>query len=143
MSVLLDVNVLVALIDPGHVFHDVAHEWFGARKTSWATCPLTENGIIRVISNPRYPNAIGTTAEAARLVRGLCALPGHEFWPDSMSLLSPEVCDLSRLTTSGQVSDSYLLALTVANGGRLATFDQRLVTAAIPGSDGVVMTLGR
>jgi predicted nucleic acid-binding protein len=30
VTFLLDVNVLIALIDPGHVAHDDAHEWFAA-----------------------------------------------------------------------------------------------------------------
>lgn len=115
MSVLLDVNVLVALLDPGRIFHDVAHDWFGARRTPWATCPLTENGAVRVISNPRYPNTTGTASTAADLVGGLCGLPGHVFWPDSVSLLDPDVCQIGYLTASGQVTDSYLLALAVAS----------------------------
>ena len=142
MSVLLDVNVLVALLDPGHVFHDVAHDWFGSRETSWATCPVTENGTIRVISHPRYPNSTGTASAAAELVSGLCELPGHVFWPDAVSLLDPEVCDVGHLTTSGQVTDSYLLALAVANSGSLATFDKRLVTSAIRGADDALRVLG-
>lgn len=143
MSALLDVNVLVALVDPGHVFHDVAHEWFGSRSANWATCPITENGAIRVISNPRYPNAVGAAFEAAELMKELCSLPGHEFWPDAVSLLSPDICHSKRLTASGQVTDSYLLALAVANSGRLATFDKRLVTSAIPGGRSAVLLLGR
>lgn len=142
MSVLPDVNVLIALLDPRHVFHDVAHEWFGALETSWATCPLTENGTIRVISNPRYPNTTGTASAAADLVARLCELPGHVFWVDSVSLLSPGVCRIDRLTTSGHVTDCYLLALAVANSGRLATFDKRIVTSTIPGGDSALLALG-
>lgn len=142
MTVLLDVNVLIALLDPGHVFHDVAHEWFGARRTSWATSPTTENGTIRVISNPRYPNTTGSASLAAELVARLRGLPGHVFWPDSVSLLDPARCRIERLTASGQVTDSYLLALAVANSGRLATFDRRVVTSAIPGGEKAVLVLG-
>ncbi|MCU0279895.1 MAG: PIN domain-containing protein [Candidatus Nanopelagicales bacterium] len=141
MTALPDVNVLVALLDPGHEFHDVAHRWFGKRTTAWATCPLTENGTIRVISHPRYPNSTGTASAAADLVRRLCELPGHVFWPDAVSLLDPEICDLDRLTSSGQVTDSYLLALAVSHAGSLVTFDKRLVTMAIPGGDTVVSVL--
>ena len=142
MSALLDVNVLVALLDPAHVFHDVAHDWFGAREDSWATCPITENGTIRVISNPRYPNTTGTASAAAELMAGLRELPGHVFWADSVSLLDPAVCNVDSLVTSAQVTDAYLLALAVANSGRLATFDKRMVTSGIPGGDRAVLTLG-
>lgn len=142
MTVLLDVNVLVALIDPGHVFHDVAHDWFATRAGDWATCPLTENGVVRVISQPRYPNSTGTPATAIEIVRGLCALPGHVFWPDTVSLLDPHLLDSARLSASGQVTDSYLLALAIANSGRLATFDRRMAAAAIPGGESAVLVLG-
>lgn len=52
---LLDINVLVALSDQAHVHHDLVHRWFArARASGWATCPLTENGLVRVIGNPSY-----------------------------------------------------------------------------------------
>jgi hypothetical protein len=142
VTVLLDVNVLVALLDPGHVFHDVAHHWFGSRTDDWATCPITENGTIRVISHPRYPNSTGTASAAAELVVGLRGLPGHVFWADAVSLVDPAVCDTARLTTSGQVTDTYLLALALANAGRLATFDHRLATSAVRAGDEALLVLG-
>lgn len=66
MTFLLDVNVLIALIDPSHVGHDAAHHWFAEQgHADWATCPLTQNGVIRIVGNPRYPNSTGSPAEAA------------------------------------------------------------------------------
>ena len=68
----------------------------------------------------------------------LCSLPGHEFWPDDISMLDEERIDLSRLLTSGQVTDSYLLALAIAHGGQLATLDRRLSADAVRnGSSGI------
>lgn len=132
MAFLLDVNVLIALIDPVHVQHDAAHEWFAAQGSSaWATCPLTENGVLRIVGHPRYPNSPGTPMAVAELMKGLRALPGHIFWPDDISLLDTEKLDATRLLTSAQVTDSYLLALACAHGGQLATFDRRLVTDAV------------
>lgn len=132
---LLDVNVLVALIDPMHVQHDAAHEWFATQgKRAWATCPLTENGVLRIVGHVRYPNSPGTPAAVAQLLAGLCALPGHMFWPNDVSLLDAKKVDAARILTSGQVTDSYLLALACAHGGKLATFDRRLVTDAVRGS---------
>jgi toxin-antitoxin system PIN domain toxin len=129
---LLDINVLIALIDPAHVQHDRAHEWFAASgKKAWATCPHTENGLLRIVGHARYPNSAGTPAAVAELLASLRALPGHEFWPDEISFLDQERVDRSRLLDSTQVTDSYLLALAVARGGQLATFDQRLVTDAV------------
>ena len=129
---LLDINVLIALIDPAHVQHDRAHEWFAATgRKAWATCPLTENGVLRIVGHARYQNSPGTPAAVAKLLTTLCALPGHEFWPDDITLLDSKRVDGSRLLDSAQVTDSYLLALASAHGGQLATFDQRLVTDAV------------
>jgi toxin-antitoxin system PIN domain toxin len=132
MRYLLDVNVLIALLDPSHIYHDAAHEWFAAHgRRAWATCPLTENGVLRIVGHARYPNSPGTPAAVAQLMTGLCALPGHKFWPDDISLFDSEKLDMTRLLSSGQVTDSYLLALACAHGGKLATFDRRLVTDAV------------
>jgi hypothetical protein len=131
---LLDVNVLIALIDPAHVQHDRAHEWFAASgKHAWATCPLTENGVLRIVGSARYPNSPGTPAAVAELFAGLCALPGHEFWPDGITLLDRQRIDSARLLDSGQVTDTYLLALAVAHSGKLASFDRHLVPDAVNG----------
>jgi len=131
---LLDVNVLIALIDPVHVQHDRAHEWFAAKgRDAWATCPLTENGVLRIVGHPRYPSSPGTPAAVAELMAGLLALGGHEFWPDDVTLFDAEHVDTSRLLDSKQVTDTYLLALARAHGGKLATFDRRMVTAAVTG----------
>lgn len=134
MTFLLDVNVLIALIDPTHVGHGAAHAWFqreGSR--SWATCPMTENGVIRIVGHPNYPNSPGSPAAVAVIVSRLRALPGHKFWPDDISLVDNTYVDASHVLTSGQVTDSYLLALAVARQGRLATLDRRLSTKAVRG----------
>ena len=129
---LLDVNVLVALVDPAHVQHDAAHDWFSLQgHTAWATCPLTENGFVRVVGHARYPNSPGTPAAVVSLLAALRSLPGHAFWPDDISLLDTERIDAARLLNSAQVTDSYLLALACAHGGELASFDRRLVKDAV------------
>jgi toxin-antitoxin system PIN domain toxin len=134
MTFLLDVNVLIALIDPAHVHHDPAHDWFASLgRRAWATCPMTQNGVLRTVGHARYPNSPGTPAAVADLMRGLVALPGHVFWPDDISLLDDKKLDVSRLLGSPQVADSYLLALAVAQKGQLATFDKRLLVDAVRG----------
>ena len=134
MTYLLDVNVLIALIDPAHVQHDAAHDWFAKQgKKSWATCPLTENGVMRIVGHARYPNSPGTPAAVAQLMTSLCELPGHVFWPDDISLLDTKILDASRLLSSAQMTDSYLLVLAIAHDGKLATFDRRLVVDAVRG----------
>jgi len=129
---LLDINVLIALIDPVHVQHDRAHEWFASKgRKGWATCPLTENGVLRIVGHPRYPNSPGSPASVAELLASFRKLPGHMFWPDDVSLFDREHVNADRLLDSSQVTDSYLLALARAHEGELATFDQRLVTDAV------------
>ncbi len=129
---LLDINVLIALIDPVHVQHDRAHAWFGsAGKKAWATCPLTENGVMRIVGHPHYPNSPGSPAAVAHLVASFRQLPGHAFWPDDLSLLDGDHVNAARLLDSAQVTDSYLLALASAHKGQLATLDQRLVPDAV------------
>jgi hypothetical protein len=129
---LLDVNVLIALIDPTHVQHDRAHGWFEARgRKAWATCPLTENGVLRIVGHPRYPNSPGSPAVVADLLTAFRKLPGHAFWPDDISLLDFEHTDTARLLDSAHVTDSYLLALAHAHKGQLATFDQGMPTQSV------------
>lgn len=132
MTYLLDVNVLIALIDPAHVSHDDAHDWFAAEgQTSWATCPITENGVLRILGNPKYPNSPGSPAIVAGIVRKLRALPGFNFWSEDLSLVDSVHVDPSRILSSAQVTDTFLLALAKVRGGQMATFDRRLSVGAV------------
>jgi toxin-antitoxin system PIN domain toxin len=134
VTYLLDVNVLIALIDPAHVHHADAHDWFARTgAASFATCPITENGVLRIVGHSRYPNFVGTPAAVAPALASLRALAGHEFWADDLSLFDPVRIDAARLLTPGQITDSYLLALAVGHGGRLATFDRKLDASAVAG----------
>ena len=143
MTFLLDVNVMIALIDPAHVGHDDAHRWFDAEgRAAWATCPMTENGVIRIVGHPKYPNTPGSAAAVAAIVRQLRLLPGHEFWPDDISLLDPAHVDADQVLTSAQVTDTYLLALAAAHGCKLATFDRRLSVKATKGGKGALRVIG-
>ncbi len=129
---LLDVNVLVALFDPAHLHHDAAHAWFAAeRGAGWATCPITENGLLRVLSNPAYPGRRTTVADAAERLRRFQATGGHELWPDDVSLLDPGRVETAHLSGYRELTDAYLLALAVRRTGRLATFDRGVRLAAV------------
>lgn len=143
MTFLLDVNVLIALVDPGHVAHDLAHAWFKAEGSGdWSTCPLTENGVIRIIGNQRYPNSPGSPAVVIGIVESLRALPGHRFWPDDISLAKETGVDSDHILMPQQVTDTYLLALAKSKGGRLATLDRRLSTAAVRGGKQSLLYIG-
>jgi toxin-antitoxin system PIN domain toxin len=124
---LLDVNVLVALFDGAHTHHEVAHEWFAAqRELGWATCPLTENGFVRVLSNPAYPGRGTTLRDAIARLSAFRASGRHSFWPDEVSLCEDGLFDPTHIAGNRQLTDVYLLGLSVHHGGRLATFDSRI-----------------
>jgi len=134
VTFLLDVNVLIALIDPTHVSHGDVHRWFALEgSASWATCPMTENGVLRIVGHPRYPNTPGSPAVVAAVLGRLVARPGHIFWPDDISLLDGRKVDAQHVIACGPVTDTYLLALAVAHGGQLASLDRRLSVTAVHG----------
>jgi toxin-antitoxin system PIN domain toxin len=133
---LLDINVLIALLDPDHVFHDRAHTWWkGQSKSGWASCPLTENGVVRIMSNPAYSRAAkfrpGDLIERLDL---FASQSNHEFWPDDLSLRDKTAFARDRLHGSRAITDVYLLALAVKHQGTLATFDQAIPVSAVPGA---------
>ncbi len=130
---LLDVNVLIALIDPAHVQHDPAHQWFSrVGRKSFATCPLTENGLVRIVGHPKYPNSPGPPSAVVESLVAIRRLPGHKFWPDKISVADEAYFAAALLSSHSRVTDSYLLALAHTNGGRLATMDQKLAIEAVP-----------
>jgi toxin-antitoxin system PIN domain toxin len=134
MTLLLDVNVLIALMDPAHPDHNAADTWFAAlQNPSWATCPITENAVLRILGTPSYRNSPGPPAVVAGLLNKACHLPGHVFWDDSISLLDDARVHTVQLQTPGQITDLYLLALARSYGGQLATFDRRIRPEAVEG----------
>ena len=129
---LLDVNVLIALLDEGHLLHHTATRWLERELAQgWATCPITENGVVRIMAQPAYPNPQPAALEAERLAEA-CRHPSHAFWPAPISLLQQGLIDWQRLLGPRQITDAYLLALAVSQGGRFATFDQRIGLDVVP-----------
>ena len=133
MRALLDVNVLVALFDGNHSLHAPAMRWFDENGDGgWATCPITQNGCIRVMSQPGYPERMPVASLVERLRRATTHR-AHEFWPDDASLLDEGTIDETRIHGPNQVTDVYLLALAVAHGGRLVTLDEGIPLDAVRG----------
>ena len=134
MITLLDANLLIALFDAAHVNHAAAHTWLTAnRSLGWATCPLTQNACLRVLSHPNYPGH-REIADIARRFSNAIAAPDHVFWTDSISL-----CDSSRfrhdqVLSPRHLTDLYLVALAVEHDGRLVTFDHGIPLAAVSGA---------
>jgi hypothetical protein len=130
---LLDVNVLIALIDPAHEFHGSAHAWFKRkRQNGWATCPITENGCLRIMSKPGYPFPGLTVNRVRSILAELVQVEGHRFWPDSFSMLEANRFNLAKAGPK-QVTDLYLLGLATTSGGRLVTFDRSIRWQAVTG----------
>lgn len=132
---LLDVNVLVALFDSGHVHHEAAHDWFADHRAhGWATCPVSENGFVRVLANPASGlERLRVQALADRL-RKFRASGHHAFWPDAVSLVDEKLFNLGMASGHRQVTDIHLLGLAVKMKGCLATFDRSIPLKAVVGA---------
>ncbi|MEP7247292.1 MAG: TA system VapC family ribonuclease toxin [Gammaproteobacteria bacterium] len=134
MRALLDVNVLIALFDADHVSHHATLQWFGNHANDgWASCPITQNGCLRIMSHPAYPNSYPVHAISERL-HGATSASVHEFWPDSVSILNEQLIDTTRVHGARPLTDVYLLALAVHRGGYLVTFDRSIAMDAVLGA---------
>lgn len=134
MRALLDVNMLIALLDRDHALHANAAKWLTSNIAGgWASCPLTQNGCVRILSQPSYPNPQTANAAAQRL-REATLSEYHQFWADDISLLDATLFDWQYLLYSRQLTDAYLLALAVKNNGVFVTLDQHIQLAAVRGA---------
>lgn len=135
MRALLDVNVLISLLDADHSLHARATKWFAAHaRRGWASCPITQNGCIRIMSHPTYPNALPVSAVMDRLAEA-SASSFHEFWADDLSLLDAAISIPTRIHGPRQITDLYLIALAVRHDGQFVTFDASVATDAIKGAE--------
>jgi len=133
MRALLDVNVIIALLDASHVFHERAHDWLALNeKPGWASCPLTENGVIRIMSNPGYSRQRRfIPGELIGRIWQFSKHSDHEFWPDDLSFCEGKNFLVANLHASRLLTDIYLLGLATEHGGRLVTFDQGIPISAV------------
>ena len=132
---LLDVNVLLALFLAEHEHHEIAHDWFADHhENGWATCPLTENGFVRLLSNPTSLPVRLPPSELLDSLRKFCASGHHVFWPDSISLRDSKIFNQSSVRGHRQLTDIYLLGLAKRMGGKLATFDRSIPLGAVVGA---------
>lgn len=134
MRALLDINVVLALFDTGHQFHGRARAWLEQHiEHGWASCPITQNGFVRIVSQPAYPNRVPPAEAIDRLAEAI-GTPYHRFWPDDVSLLDDAIADGTRIHGAKQLTDVYLLALAIRHGGCFATFDERVPRKAVRGA---------
>lgn len=131
MIALLDINVLLALLDASHVHHERARSWMMSRQEQgWASCPLTQNGFIRIITQPSYPGHTSVDAAISQLAAATTEV-FHHFWSDDISLLDASVFDRSRIHGPKQITDAYLLALATAKGGCLVALDRSIPLSSV------------
>ncbi|MGQ0800593.1 MAG: TA system VapC family ribonuclease toxin [Pseudomarimonas sp.] len=132
MRALLDINVLIALLDASHLHHQRARQWLGEDIAhGWASCPITQNGCVRILAQPNYPQPISIREAMDRLQRATMT-PHHAFWADTVSLLDANNVDPRRVHGSKQITDIYLLSLAVRHGGRFVSFDAGVARSAVP-----------
>jgi hypothetical protein len=132
---LLDTNLLIALLWPSHEHHDLAVKWFGRRRSKgWATCPLTQAGFVRIVSNPAFSRDAVTPREAAGVLAANTAAKDHSFWPAALPFADAVAFAGARLVGHQQVTDAYLLGLALHREGVLATLDQRITALTEPKS---------
>jgi toxin-antitoxin system PIN domain toxin len=132
---LLDVSVLVALFTARHVHHDAAHDWFTDNGAAgWASCPITENGLVRILGNPARAGEHLALPKLLEILKTFCDSTTHTFWPDTLSLRDERMFDVEAIRGHQQLTDVYLLGLAVKQGGRLITLDRRVPLAAVRGA---------
>ncbi|MGO8930684.1 MAG: TA system VapC family ribonuclease toxin [Limisphaerales bacterium] len=136
MRALLDINAVIALLGPDHAFQERAQAWWAAQANSgWASCPIVENGVVRIMSNPGYTQgARFTPGDLISRLRMFATQTNHEFWPDDVSLRDGKLFMPERIHSSRQLTDLYLLALASKHAGMLATFDRAIPISAVCGA---------
>lgn len=133
MRALLDVNLLLALLDADHVDHRTARAWLERDiELGWASCAITQNGFVRVVTQERYPSPV-SAREATERLRRATNTKHHLFLPSDVSILD-EVILADHIHGSRQVTDVYLLSLAIAHGCRLVTFDRAVPMSAVAGA---------
>lgn len=125
-------NVLIALSDSNHVFHERAWSWFDDKKKSgWATCPLTENGLVRIISNPSYPNRLDSVLDAVEILKKITLVEGHRFIPCDISFSNFKLFENLSQFSGKHLTDVYLLGLSISYKIHFATFDKNIPFLAV------------
>lgn len=139
---LLDVNVLIAIADSRSVHRDLFLDWYRMMNfPAIATCPITENGFLRIFGHPEYPGGPGSVAEATKFLAGFKMRPNYHFVPDDFSLLDSGTGALSAKLSSKNLTDLYLAGLCFKHAIRFATFDRRIPVIEA-GLSGIIEVIG-
>lgn len=134
MRALLDVNVLIALLDEAHVLHVAAARWLTANiNNGWASCPMTQNGCIRIMAHSTYPNR-RAVVQVVESLSAATQTPYHQFWPDDVETVSATDLDWRLLLTSKHLTDVYLLAIATRRNARFVSFDRQIPATVVSSS---------
>jgi hypothetical protein len=130
MTRLLDVSALISLLDANHTHHTAVMGWFGQNKDGWASCPITQNGYLRIVTQDKYPNTISVEKAISTLEQAVSG-PGHKFLHDDISLLDQQLVAHQHVQGHKQLTDIYLLALSVHHGAQFVTLDEGVPRVAV------------
>ena len=123
MTSLLDVSVLISLLDANHEHHAAVMGWWSQSEDPWASCPVTQNGYLRIVTQQGYANTISVSEAINKLTQAV-STTAHEFLPDDISLLDTQLVAHQHIQGPKQMTDIYLLALSVSHGARFVTLDK-------------------
>jgi toxin-antitoxin system PIN domain toxin len=127
---LLDVNVLIALTDEGHVHNHVVMKWFNTPGLDWGRCAFSEAGFFRISVNPKLGRL--TFEDANNILATLTKRPGYRYWPITADWAELVVPFRERVLGHQQVTDAWLLGLAIKEGGILVTLDKGIRAMAGP-----------
>ena len=130
MTSLLDVSVLISLLDANHEHHAAVMGWWNQNEDPWASCPITQNGYLRIVTGPAYANRISVNQAIGKLTQAV-SNPEHQFLSDDISLLDKALVAHAHIQGHRQMTDIYLLALSVAHGARFVTLDTGVSHVAV------------
>jgi toxin-antitoxin system PIN domain toxin len=138
LRALLDVNVLIALLDSNHLHYNIAQQWVVSHRSGFASCPLTQNGALRIMANPSYASGARNQAydypNLFKLLKESLEEIDHVFLPDDVSLLDEHRFKHNDIHSHKQLTDIYLLALAVKHDCTLVTFDNHIPPTTVVGA---------
>ena len=127
-------NFLITLLDENHPDHDKVSLWVDRNiEQGWASCPLTQNGYLRIRSQPSYPRPLDLSVAYEQLLAAT-STQYHQFIADDISVLDDKLVRYGDLSGPAQLTDVYLLALAVNHDARLVTLDTNIPLGVVRGA---------